>query len=316
MKVSVIGMGMVGTEIVGNLINLTDVSEIVGVDRSREKVEAELWDFLHTTAFTYSKNPNLVVGDYPDTAASDVVVITAGAQIAAGQDRGDLAEVNGDIIRNIIARVERYSPNAVVIMVTNPVDALTEVVLKASSYPRERVISAGTVIDSARFLRIMSEHAKIDPKNIFGYVLGEHGCTSFIPWSLTNICGLDVDTYCRDNGLPPIDRTDILRRVQAAGYEIFARKGNTNHGIAASVFRIIRAIETNEHSVLPVGVRLDGEYGMRDVVMSVPCVIGRGGVQRVLNYTLSADEMAEMRRSETHLREVAARALGGKTTTV
>lgn len=308
MKVSIIGMGAVGTEIVGNLINLTDISEIVAVDRDRAKAEAEIWDFAHTTAFTYSKNPLLTVGDYPDTAGSDIVVVTAGTQLKAGQTRGDLVSANAVIVRNILAKVRPYSPNAILIMVTNPVDVLAWVAVRHCGWPRERVISAGTVIDSARFLRILSDHVGIDPKNIFGYVLGEHGSTSFIPWSICNVCGLDLDTYCQDNGITPVDREQIHQQVLDAGFEIFRRKGNTNHGIAASVFRIIRAIETNEHSVLPVGALLEGEYQTRDVVISVPCVVGRSGIERVLSYTLAAEELAEFRRSEGHLRELAARA--------
>ena len=302
MKVSVIGMGAVGTEIVGYLVNLAEVTEIVAVDKAREKAEAELWDFSHTTAFIYAKNPRLIVGDYADTADSDIVVITAGAQLAKGQTRDDLVRVNSGIIRSIIKDIEAHSPKAVVIVVTNPVDVITLVALRHSSYPRERLISAGTIIDSARFMRILAEHVDLDPKNIFGYVLGDHGSTGFIPWSICNVCGLDVETYCELNGLPPIDRAALRQRVLDAGFDIFNRKGNTNHGIAAAVFRVIRAITSDERSVLPVGVRLDGEYGVHDVVASVPCVVGRGGAQRILNYRFNTDEQREFDASIAHLR--------------
>jgi len=300
-KISVIGMGAVGTELVGLLLNLSEATEIVAVDKSREKTEAEMWDFAHTTAFTYAKNPALVVGDYADTANSDVVVITAGAQIQKGQTRDAIVSVNAGIIRSIIADVERYSPQAVVINVTNPVDVITQVALRYSNYPRTRLISTGTLIDSARFMRVLSDHVNIDPKNIFGYVLGDHGSSCFIPWSICNICGLDVDQYCTLNGLTPIDKEAVRQRVIDAGFEIFNRKGNTNHGIAASVFRIIRAIEANEHSVLPVGIKLEGEYGLNDVVISVPCVIGRKGVDRILNYPFTAEEQAAFQLSAEHL---------------
>ena len=304
MKVSLIGMGAVGTEIAGLLVTMADVSEIVAVDRSREKAEAEIWDFSHTTSFTYSKNPLLIAGDYPDTQDSDVVVITAGAQISKGQTRDSILRDNTLIMRSIIEQVERYSPNAIVIVVTNPVEVITHVALRHSSYPRTRVLSAGTVVDSARFMRLLSEHVCIDPKNIFGYMLGEHGSTGFIPWSICNVCGLDVDTYCRMNNIPLIDKDKIQQSVLNVGYEIFNRKGNTNHGIAASVFRVIRAIEANEHSVLPVGVCLENQYGVNDVVMSVPCVIGREGVQKILNYHFSESELAAFKKSEAHLREM------------
>lgn len=304
MKITLVGMGAVGTEIASLLVNMADVAEIVAIDRSRERTEAEMWDFSHTTSFTYSRNPKLVVGDYPDSQASDIVVISAGAQVGKGQTRDDLVRANSAIIREIIPQVERYSPNAVVIIVTNPVDVITWVALKSSSYPRERLISSGTLLDSARFMRILSEHVHIDPKNIFGYMLGEHGSTGFIPWSICNVCGLDVDTYCHMNNIPPVDKTLISDAVRNIGYEIFNRKGNTNRGIAASVLRLIRAIETNECSVLPVGVLLENQYGVNDVVLSVPCVIGRGGVQRVLNYDFTQEELAAFKRSETHLRSM------------
>jgi len=306
MKVSVIGMGAVGTELVSYLVNLSEVSEIVAVDKSREKAEAEILDFAHTTSFVYAKNPLLVAGGYPETRDSDVVVITAGAQIRAGQARDVLVQVNNQVIREIIASVEAFSPKAIVVIVTNPVDILTHVALRHSSYPRTRLISAGTLVDSARFMRLLSDHVKIDPKNIFGYVLGDHSSTGFIPWSLCNVCGLDIDSYCELNDIPLLDKETIHQRVIDVGLEIFNRKGNTNHAIAASAFRIIRAIAANEHSVLPVGVLLQNQYGVNDVVMSVPCVIGRDGVQKILNYRFTPEEQEAFHRSESHLRALMA----------
>jgi L-lactate dehydrogenase len=306
MRVSVIGMGAVGSELVGLLVSMSEMSEIIAVDKTREKAEAEIWDFSHTTSFIYAKNPLLLVGDYADTKGSDIVVITAGAQIKPGQTRDALVQINAQVIREIVAEVETYSPNAIVLIVTNPVDVITHVALHASSYPRTRLISAGTIIDSARFMRILSDHLKIDPKNIFGYVLGDHSATGFIPWSHCNVCGLDIDTFCRLNDLPPIDKAAIHQQVLDVGIEIFNRKGNTNHGIAASVFRVIRAVAANEHSVLPVGVLLQDQYGVDDVVMSVPCVIGREGVEKILNYEFTPDEQQAFHRSEAHLRQLIA----------
>lgn len=306
MKVSVIGMGAVGTELVGYLVNLSEVSEIVAVDKAREKAEAEIWDFAHTTSFIYAKNPRLVAGDYPETEGSDIVVITAGAQLQRGQTRDVLVEINAEVIRDVIGKVERHSPAAVVLVVTNPVDVIAQVALRYSSYPRTRLMSAGTIVDSARFMRILSDHLKIDPKNIFGYVLGDHSATGFIPWSICNVCGLDVDTYCRLNDEPPVDKAAVRQAVLDVGIDIFNRKGNTNHGIAASVFRIIRAVASNEHSVLPVGVLLKDQYEVDEVVMSVPCVVGREGVQKILNYQFTRQEQYEFLASEAHLRKLLA----------
>ena len=306
MRVSVIGMGAVGTELVGYLVNMSEVSEIVAVDMAREKAEAEIWDFATTTAFIYAKNPELVAGDYAATKDSDVVVVTAGAQLQKGQSRDALVQANSRIIKDIVAEIERYSPGAIVIIVTNPVDVIAQIALRHSSYPRTRVISAGTIVDTARLMRILSEHVKLDPKNVFGYVLGDHSSTSFIPWSICNICGVDVDSYCQLNGIGPIGKAEVKQRMRDIGLDIFARKGNTNHGIAASVFRIVRAIAANEHSVLPVGVLLQNQYGVDDIVMSVPCVIGRGGVQKILNYRFTPEEQQEFHASEAHLRQLLA----------
>ncbi|SMF84123.1 L-lactate dehydrogenase [Pseudobacteriovorax antillogorgiicola] len=222
-----------------------------------------------------------MVGDYPDTKNSDVIVITAGAQLKAGQDRNSLAAVNTKIVSDIVNECYGYSPEALIILVTNPVDLNCYFAIKNSPYPKHRVISTGTLLDTARFMKILSEKILIDPKNIGGYVLGEHGETASIPWSLVNICGIPLRTYCNENGLPQVDQEEVRKAVVQAGYEIFKRKGNTNHGIAASVFRLIRTVQLNEHSVLPVGCLLEGEYGLDDVVLSVPAVIGRKGIERI-----------------------------------
>ena len=209
MKISIIGMGAVGTEVVSFLLNAGVASEIVAVDSAARKAQAEIWDFSHVASFIYAQNPRLCAGDYADAAGSDLVVVTAGAQLKQGETRDSLAGVNSRVIREIIADVERSSPAAIVLMVTNPVDLMAQAALRFSSYPKERVISLGTIVDTARFMRIVSDHVAIDPKNIFGYVIGDHSHTGFIPWSLCNVCGLDVDAYCALNGLPPLDRAAV-----------------------------------------------------------------------------------------------------------
>lgn len=308
MKISVIGMGAVGTGVVSLILGSGVASEIVAIDMNRDKAQAELWDFSHTTSFIYAQNPRLICGDYADAKDSDIVVITAGAQIKVGQTRDALTRINSGIMKQIIAEVEKYAPNAIILMVTNPVDILTQVVLQHSSYPKERVISLGTIVDTARLMRIISDHVQIDPKNIFGYIVGDHSETGFIPWSICNVCGVDVDTFCDMNNLPRLDRKDIHRQTLQIGLDIFKGKGNTNHGIAASVFRIIRAIVGNERSVLPVGTLLQGEYGVQDVVMSMPCLIGRKGREAVVNFPLTEEEQAQFETSHQHVKDLLAQA--------
>ena len=157
MKISVIGMGAVGTEVVGHLLASAVASEIVAVDRNEAKAQAEIWDFAHTTSFIYAKNPRLVAGDWAETKNSDIVVITAGAQLKQGENRDALVEVNSKVIRDLIERTQATSPDAIVLMVTNPVDVMAQVAVAHSAFPKERVISLGTIVDTARFMRIMSE---------------------------------------------------------------------------------------------------------------------------------------------------------------
>lgn len=297
MRVGIIGAGGVGVELVNYLLTLGTTKEIVLVNRNQEKAWAEVEDFSYVESFTYAKNTHLHNGTYVDCAACDVIVITAGAQLKGYQTRDDLLEENAIIIKGIVHELYQYAPQAIIIMVTNPVDVLTHIIYKEALYPRERLISAGTLVDTARFMKIVSKKVGIDPKNIYGYVLGEHGKGSIIPWSICNICGLDVDTFCELNNIPLLDKEQIRHDVLNAGFEIFYKKGNTNHSTAASVFRIIRAIANNEHSVLPLGIYLEGEYGLHDVVLNVPVVVTRKGATKILNYKLLPEELDALQES-------------------
>lgn len=306
MKVAVIGAGMVGISVCNYVLLLGSCSELVLVNIDKEKALGEILDFSHTTALTFSKNVRLVAGDYSDCKDADIVIITAGAQVKAGQSRADLAAINVDITVGIARELEQYAPNAVLIPVTNPVDVVSYFIAKETQYPANRVISAGCIIDTARYMKIVGDRLNVDPKNVFGYVLGEHGETSFIPWSLTNVAGMSLDEYCDRHDLPRLDRAQTQEDVKNAGYEIFIRKGNTNHGIGASVFRIVQALTVNEHSILPVGVMLDGQFGISDVVMSMPTVIDSTGVSRLINFELPEAELAQLHHSAQFLKSVIA----------
>ena len=304
MKVSIIGAGAVGVGICNYLLSLGDCRELVVVDLNRERSEGEQMDFSHVSALSFAKNTRIIAGDYPDIAGSEVVVVTAGAQIKKGQDRLELAAVNAPIAVDIAKKIHRYAPGAVVIVVTNPCDVLSYFIIANTGLTPQQVISAGCVIDSARLMKIIAERVGLDPKNIFGMVWGEHGSNSVIPWSAVQVAGQSLDDYCAANGLPLFDKEELLAQTKQAGLEIFNRKMNTNHGIAGSVFRIIRAIGINEYSVLPVGILLQGEYGLHDVVLNVPAVISSRGVERIVNYRLPADELAAVQKSAQNLRQV------------
>ncbi|MBE2898533.1 L-lactate dehydrogenase [Pasteurellaceae bacterium 20609_3] len=305
MKISVIGAGAVGVEICNFVLNLGECSELVLVDLNRERCQGEQIDFSHMSALTFAKNTHVVSGDYADTAGSDIIVITAGAQIKVGQDRLDIAQINAKIGVEIAQELEKYSPEAILIVVTNPCDIVTHFITCNTAYPRDRVISSGCVIDSARLMKLVADKVQIDPKNIFGFIIGEHGANSILPWSLMNIAGQKVEDFCRNNGYPLIDPIEQLNEVKQEGLRVFAMKLNTNHGIAASVFRIIRAITINEHSMLPVGTTLDGEYGIHNVALNVPMIVARNGIEKIPTYTFTAQEMQELQHCAQNLRKVA-----------
>lgn len=301
MKVSVIGAGAVGVSVCQYLLLNGACDTLVLVDLNREKATGEIMDFGHTTSLTFSRNVHLIHGDYSDCVDSRLVIITAGAQIKQGQTRDELALINARITVDIARQLEKVVPDAILVFATNPVDLVARFVIRNTGYPAERVISSGCVLDSARFMKIVADKVGLDPKNVMGYVLGEHGKTSFIPWSITNIGGLSFDAWCQMTGHPGLNRASLLDEVKQAGFEIFQRKQNTNHGIAASLYRIVQAILFNEGSILPVGVLLEGQYGIQDCVLSVPALVDATGIARILEYPLSAEELAQLRDSAAYL---------------
>ncbi|KJY81556.1 malate dehydrogenase [Vibrio galatheae] len=295
MKIGVIGAGSVGVGVCNYLLTLGSVSELVLLDKDLQRAEGEVFDFRHTSALTFSKNTHLVpTDDYLNLIGADIVVITAGAQIKQGQTRIDLAEINSRIGVEIAMQVERVAPNATLIVVSNPCDVVAHFIATNTNFPRSKVISSGCVIDTARLMSIVANRVNLDPKNVFGYVLGEHGSHCFTPKSLISIAGQPADFYCDAHHINRICADDLLESVKQAGYEIFKRKQNTTHGISASVFRIIQAIMIDERSVLPIATLLSGEYGLDNVVMSLPTVVGRNGAESILIHPFTSEEMTNL----------------------
>lgn len=295
MKISVIGAGSVGVGVCNYVLMLGGVRELVLYARSLDRAQGEVFDFRHTSALTFSKNTKIVpTDDFLELAGSDIVVLTAGAQIQQGQTRLDLAEVNSKIGVDIAKQVERVAPNAIIIVVSNPCDIVSQFIVANTGFAPHQVLSAGCVIDTARLMTIVANRVNLDPKNVFGYVLGEHGSHCFTPKSLISIGGQPADYYCDANKLPRIDAEELLESVRQAGFEIFRKKQNTTHGISASVFRIIQAIIINERSILPIGTLLRGEYGLSDVVLSVPTVVGTKGAESILIHPFTDDEMEQL----------------------
>lgn len=275
---------------------LGSVRELVLYDRTLAKAQGEVFDFRHTMSLTFSKHTRITpTDDFMELVGSDIIVVTAGAQIQEGQNRLELAEINSQIGVSIAKQLEKVAPKAILIVVTNPCDIVTHFMVANTGYSPSQIISAGCVVDTARLMSIVANRVNLDPKNIFGYVLGEHGSHCFTPKSLISIGGQPVDYYCDVNKIPRIDPDELLDAVKQAGYEIFKRKKNTTHGISASVFRIIQAVAINERSILPVGTLLRGEYGLKDVALSLPTVIGRKGAESILTHPFTDDEMETLR---------------------
>ncbi|GAA4496310.1 L-lactate dehydrogenase [Pseudaeromonas paramecii] len=302
MKVAVIGAGAVGVSVCQFLLDNGACDTLVLVDLNQEKAQGEILDFGHTTSLNFTRNVKMVAGGYADCQGAGIVIITAGAQIKQGQQRDELAQINVEITLQIARELEKVAPEAILVLATNPVDLVSRFIIANTGYTAQRVISAGCLLDTARFMKIVADHVELDPKNVQGYVLGEHGATSFIPWSLCSIGGLSFDDYCDMVGKPRLARKALLQSVKQAGFEIFNRKGNTNHGIAASVYRIVQAILFDEGSILPVGAYLEGQFGIEDCVLSVPCLVNRQGIATRLPYPLTSHELAQLHGSARHLK--------------
>lgn len=305
-KIVIVGAGMVGSATLSALINLSLVSEIVLIDMNQEKAEGEVLDVSHTTSFTYSPNIQIKAGTYADCKDAHIIVITAGPSIAdANESRMSLAVQNVNIIKNIMSSITAYTREAIIIIVTNPLDIVTYAAQKLSGYPLHKIIGTGTLLDTARFRRILGKKYGIDAKNVHGYILGEHGETAFATWSLVDIAGMPLEVFnaVMDTQVA-LDCSQVLNETKGIGFDIVGKKGYTNYGIAGSVQRLAKAILLNEKSILPVSTVLNGEYGLRDIALSIPCIISNRGIERTVPVILSEDELAQLIYSADHLNSI------------
>ena len=296
-KVVVIGAGSVGTAYIYALLQTGLAGEIALIDMDAKRVEGEVMDLSHGLPFI----PPVAVkaGDYSDCSDANLIVVTAGAKQAPGQSRTELIQKNAEIVRSICGRIAPQHSHAVLLMVTNPVDTLTQLAVRALGWPRERVIGSGTVLDSARFRFLLSRHCGIDARNVHAYILGEHGDSEVAAWSMTHIAGVPIKEYCRLCKVCdyPTHHRQIAQQVRDSAYHIIDYKGSTYYGIGLSLTRISAAILRNEDSVLTVSTLLQGEYGIRDVCLSVPCILGEQGVVRIIDAPLAPDEQEALSRS-------------------
>ena len=306
-KITVIGAGNVGATIAYTL-SLDDVaSEIVLIDINKDKVEGEVMDIVQGTSF---REPiSVIAGDYPDAAGSDIVIITSGVGRKPGQTRIDLAQTNVNILKSITPEIVKYAPNALYVIVANPVDVMTYVFTKISGLPESQILGSGTILDTSRLRYDLSDHFKIAQNNIHAYVFGEHGDTSFIPWSLASVSGCDLDLYEElmvKQGIEPLDKEDTLKYVQKSGGEIIAKKGATFYAVSVSVMKILKKLTAAYDSFATVSSLMHGEYGVEDVCLSAMTIIGPGGVKGKVPVKLTAEEQEKMRFSANALKTVIA----------
>lgn len=303
-KISIIGAGFVGSTTAFALMNNNVASEIVIVDINYEKAVGEAMDLDQGRVFV--SPVNVVAGDYPDTAGSDIVIITAGLAQKPGETRIDLVNRNIEIYKELVPNIVKYNPDAILLVVSNPVDILTYVTYQLSGFPAERVIGSGTVLDTARFQSILANKFDVDARNIHANIIGEHGDSEIATWSLTTIAGLTIDQYCENVGIGFNDTMakEITKDVKMAAYEIINRKGYTNYAVALAITRIVQAILRDENSILTVSSLQKGAYGIEDVYISVPTVVGREGIKHVVEVPYSSNEVQALQESATLLKEV------------
>jgi L-lactate dehydrogenase len=280
------------------------VGEIVLVDLNRQRAEGEAMDLNHAAPLS---NPVRVwAGDYADLAGADVVVVAAGTAQRPGETRLDLVKRNAAIFRDIIPRIATPNPTGILLIATNPVDVLSYVAWKASGFPSRRVIGSGTILDTARFRYLLGEQLAMDPRSVHAYIIGEHGDSEVPVWSLANVAGMRLSEFCSREKLKlrPEDRERIFQQTRDAAYEIIQRKGATYYAVAVGLLRIVESILRDQHTVFSVSSLVPGYYGIEDVYLSLPAVIGQGGVERVLHLPLSEQETAALRQSAAVLRGV------------
>jgi len=290
-KVAVVGAGAVGSTYCYSLAQSGLADEIALIDNNDDLVKGQVLDLSHGQPFF--PTVSIRAGNPEDYADAQVIVITAGATQRPGETRLQLMQKNAAIIKSIIGDIAGQDSDAVVILVSNPVDVLTHVALKHSGWDRGRIIGSGTVLDSARFRHLLSQHCGIDVHNIHAYMLGEHGDSEFAAWSMTHIAGIPIDEYCSicrrcEDWMEA--RRHLEQQVRDSAYHIIGYKGATWFGVGQALLRITGAILRGQKSVLTVSTLLQGEFGLEDVCLSVPCILSHRGVDRIVNHMLPEQE--------------------------
>lgn len=318
-KLVIIGVGHVGSYVLADAMKIGLFSEIALIDMDQAVAAGEALDQAHATALTYMSNTAVRAGDYSECRDADVIICAAGPSVLksdkdAMPDRTLLAVTNAAVIREVMEGITKYTKEAIVILITNPLDTMVYIAENEFGYPKGRVLGTGTMLDSARLRYVVASNYNIDPKSVTGYMMGEHGHTAFPVFSRLNVQGFgekELDQVFE--GKEPLDREKMGQQVVKAAYDVLNGKGWTNAGVAQAAITLTKAVLLDERSVYPVSTTLHGQYGYDgDVAFSMPCVIGRNGVEKQLEIPLDDRETELMRKSAKYIQETMKVAQTGK----
>lgn len=305
-KAAVVGCGSVGASIAFRFLQQGLFSKLVLLDANQAKAEGEAMDL--SDGLPYGASMEITAGTYDDIADCGLVVITAGVNQKPGETRLQLIERNAVIMRSIVEEIKARPFGGILLIVSNPVDVLTHVARELSGYPKERVIGSGTVLDTARLKQLLGEELGVDSRNVHAFIVGEHGDSELAVWSGANVSGLNLDDFCRLRGkeLHEASKERIYQTIRDSANEIIKRKAATYYGIAMAVGRIAECIVKDEQAVLPISVGLEGEYGLDHVTLSIPSIVGKNGLEKILEIPLGESERLALDRSAQQLQEVIA----------
>lgn len=303
-KIAIIGCGFVGSASAFALMQSKMFSEIVLIDADKDKAEGEAMDISHGIPFV--GNMKIYAGSYDDIVDASIIVITAGAGQKPGETRLDLVHKNVGIFKSIIPEIAKRNCRGILLVVANPVDILTYTALKLSGFEENRVIGSGTVLDTARLKSQLGEHLSVDSQSVHAYIIGEHGDSEIAVWSSANVSGIPLDDFCEMRGHYNHDKSqeNIAEKVKNSAYEIIAKKRATYYGVAMAVKRICEAIIRDEKSILPISSIMHGEFGIDDVVLSMPSIVGANGIETKVPISLSEEEEINLKKSADTLRSI------------
>ena len=297
-KVVIIGVGFVGSTAAYALLIKEIASEIVLLDVHKEKAEGEALDLEHSLQF--SSPVKISYGsDYKLCRGADIVILCAGAHQKPGETRLDLVQKNAGIFKHIVPQIARYNKDCIIVVVANPVDILTYLTIKYSKFSPKKVFGSGTILDTARFRYMLGDYFKVDPASVHAYILGEHGDSEFPVWSAANIAGINLSRFKKFNKKSMVK---VFKKTKNAAYEVIAKKGSTYYAIGLGITRIVNAILKDHNEVLPVSSLINDYYGVKDVCLSIPCVISRDGIKEQLKLPLNVLEKKSLRRSAAVLK--------------